>query len=151
MELARRVEIYMAIKTGDAQTGFESFAIVSGVELFLRKLHDQHAKAVKLYRRHESSEEAIKIIHIQHFTLRDIAQFRVRRQKDGRREFRKKAVRKIKIHIEAFKTREHLNLNLGENLPADFMFDMRETVESSRQRFFVFDFVRLHLPEGIPR
>src|SRR5207253_2372351 len=48
VELTSRMAVDVAIETGDAEARLSAFAIVSRVELFLRKGCQEHAQAVEL-------------------------------------------------------------------------------------------------------
>src|SRR6185503_2510376 len=114
MKLSCRMKIHMTVKTGNAQTGFRRFSIMGRIKFLLGKLGHQEPESVELDRRDKTPKEPIKILGVQHFSLGDIAQFGMRRQKNGRREFRKKTRRKIEFHIKPLEARKLFNLHGGE-------------------------------------
>ena len=125
MELPEGVKIDMTIETGYAQAGLDRFTVVRRVEFFLRELRHQQAEPVQLHRGDQPSKQPIKVLGVHDLTLGHIAQFGMRRQKDGRWELGKKTLGQIELHIETFQARELLNLYSGKDHPPHLMFDMR--------------------------
>ena len=106
MELPGGVEIDMTVETGHAQAGLDRFAVVRRVEFFLRELRHQQAEPVQLHRGDKPSKQSIKVLGVQDLALGHIAQFGMRRQKDGRGELGKKTLGKIELHVKALEPRE---------------------------------------------
>ena len=97
MKLSRCVEIDMAIQAGHSQTRLGGFPIRRQVEFFLRELGHQHSQTIQLNGRDESAKKAIKIICAQHLALRDVAQFGMGGQENGRGKFREKTIREVEV------------------------------------------------------
>ncbi len=125
MKLTGGVKIDMAIQAGHAQTRLGRFPIRCQVEFFLRELGHQHSQTIQLNGRDESAKKAIKIIRAQHLSLRDVAQFWMGGQENGRGKFRKKTIREVEVYIETLKPWKLLHLLLRKHLAADLMFDVR--------------------------
>src|SRR5438552_14328340 len=121
-----------------------------GIELLLRKLRDQQAQAIKLHRGDEAPEDAVKVVGAHHFTLRDIYQLRMRRQKYRRRKFRQEAVGEVELHVDPVQPRELLDLDLRKDHPSDFMLDMRKSVKPRGKHLLALDVLGLHLAEFVP-
>src|SRR5215208_2705867 len=124
------MEIHMAIQTGHPKAGLRRFAIVGGVELFLRELGDEHPQAVELRGRDQAAEQPVEILRMENFPLGNVAEFGMRGQKDGGREFRKEAFRQIEVHIEAFQAWEFFNLQWWKHLASDGLLHMGKAVEA---------------------
>src|SRR5690242_11489829 len=69
MKLSRRMKVHMAIEATHTEARLGGFAVMSGIELLLRKLRDQHAQSVELRRRHQSAKQPVEVVDAQHFTL----------------------------------------------------------------------------------
>src|SRR5687767_1152480 len=144
------MEIDVAIETAHAQTGFGGFTVVSGIELFLCKLRDQHAQPVQLRGSHETSKKPVKIFRMDNLPLRDIPQLRMGRQENRRRKFGEQAFRQVKIDVKSFESRKFLDLHLGKDLTADRVLDMRQPIESLWKHSLLLDVFRRQLGELVP-
>src|SRR5262249_14769091 len=101
VELSRRVAVDMAIQARYSEAWCGRLAVVSGIELLLRKWRYQQPQAVQLHRRQNIFEESVIVVDRDDFSPRDVAQLRPIRQEDRRWKFRKKCVGNIEFDIEA--------------------------------------------------
>src|SRR6266436_5138717 len=68
------------------------FAVVSSIELLLRKLCDEQAQALDLFGIQNAIEKPVEVIDRNDLSLRYIAEIWPRRQEDGWRKLRQKIV-----------------------------------------------------------
>src|SRR5579875_3252635 len=104
--------------------GVLRFAVGGGVELLLRELRHQEAKALQILRVEDAAEDLLEIVHGYHLALGNISQVRARRQIDGRREFGQEVFGQVEIAIKALQTRQQLNLHLRKDHAAGLVLGM---------------------------
>src|SRR6266487_6572008 len=81
------------------------FAVVSSIELLLRKLCDEQAQALDLFGIQNAIEKPVEVIDRNDLSLRYVAEIRPRRQEDGWRKLRQEMVGQIEIQVKTLETR----------------------------------------------
>src|SRR5436309_678496 len=88
VKLPCRVPIDVAVETGHPKTRFAAFAIVRGVEFFLRKWGKQKSQTIQLNRSQDVFEETVIIVDGDHLPARNVPQFWPVAQEYAGRKFR---------------------------------------------------------------
>ena len=120
--------IDVTIETRNTQHAIRPFglAIVSGVELLLRKLRDQQSQTFKLFRIQNAIEQLVEVVDRDQLSFGNVAEILARGQKQRRRKLGQEMIGQIEIHVETFDTRQQFDLSLRKHHAADGMTHVRQ-------------------------
>ena len=113
-------------------------------------------KPFNLDRRENADHQLVIVLDRQQLPAGHIAQLGMGGEENGRREFRREAIRKIEIHIETpqvarFLLVDLVDLVVRENLSAGGLLDMRQRHEAGGRKPLLRGFRRGSWPRGCPR